>query len=211
MSSLLLTGGRVLDPANNLDQVADLLVTNGGNYIRAYDAANGAEVWRFADDAEVKVPTPFAVGDKVILAGGYPQGRPVYALDPGASGDVSGGDSAALRWRVPRGGPYTATPVAVDGYLYSVADSGILTVWDVETGEQAYRERLDGTFSASPVAADGKVFLSSEGGDVFVVAVGPSFELMASNEMGEPLFATPALIDGMIVLRGRDRLFAIGE
>lgn len=188
----------------------ELLVANGGNYIRGYDPANGEELWRFADDAEVKVPTPFAAGGKIIVAGGYPQGRPVYAIDPGARGDVSGADSQALAWRVPRGGPYTATPVAVEELVFSVADNGVLSAWRLDTGESVYRERLDGTFSASPVAADGKLYLASEQGVVYTVAVGPTFELLASNDMGEPMFATPALVDGMVVLRGRDRLFGIG-
>ena len=86
-----------------------MLVANGGNYIRAYDAANGEEIWRFADDAEVKVPTPFSADGKIILAGGYPQGRSVYAFAPGASGDISA-DGTALAWRVPRGGPYRCSP-----------------------------------------------------------------------------------------------------
>jgi hypothetical protein len=61
------------------------------------------------------------------------------------------------------------------------------------------------------VAADGKVYLASEQGNVFVVRAGDSFELIATNDMGEPLFATPALVDGMVVVRGRDRLFALGD
>jgi len=183
-----------------------VLVTNGGNYIRAYDPANGAEVWRFRDDAEVKIPSPFAAGGKVIIAGGYPQGRPVYAFDPFAQGEVS---AAGLEWRVPRGGPYTATPLAADGLVYSVTDSGILSVYRLDDGEQVYRERLRGTFSASPVAADGKVFLASEDGTVYTIAMGPEFELLASNDMGEPLFATPALVDGLIVVRGWNRLYGI--
>ena len=185
-----------------------LLVTNGGNYIRAYDPADGDEVWRFRDDAEVKVPSPFAADGKIILTGGYPQGRPVYAFDPTVAGEI---DASSLAWRVPRGGPYTATPMAVDGLVYSVTDSGILSVYDLSDGAQVYRERLPGTFSASPVAADGKVFLASEDGSVYTLAIGREFELLAANDMGEPLFATPALVDNMIVMRTWGRLYGIAN
>jgi outer membrane protein assembly factor BamB len=184
----------------------ELLVANGGNYIRAYDPADGSEVWRFRDDAEVKVPSPFAADGKIILAGGYPQGRPMYAFDPAAEGEVA---ADALHWRVPRGGPYTATPLAVAGLLYNVTDSGILSVYDLDDGQPVYRERLPSTFSASPVAADGKVFLASEDGVVYTLAVGREFELLAANEVGEPLFATPALVDGMVVVRGWNHLYGV--
>ena len=109
------------------------------------------------------------------------------------------------------GGPYTATPVALDGTLYSITDQGILSAYDLETGERLYRERLQGGFSASPVVGDGKLYLPSEDGDVYVVAPGPEFELLARIDMGEPLFATPALVDGMIVLRSWSRLYGIAD
>ncbi len=187
----------------------EVLVTNGGNFIRGYDPANGEEVWRFADDAEVKVPTPFFASGKIILAGGYPQGRPVYAFDAGVEGDISR-EPTALAWRIPRGGPYTATPVALADYLYSVTDQGILSVYELDTGEMMYRERLAGGFSASPVAADGKIYLASEDGVIYTLAAGPTFDLLGTVDMGEPLFATPALVDDMIVIRGANRLFGIG-
>ena len=65
------------------------------------------------------------------------------------------------------------------------------------------------TFSASPIAANGRIYLSSEDGEVFVVKAGPAYELLAVNRMGEPLMATPAASDGMIVIRGQRHLFAV--
>ena len=101
-------------------------------------------------------------------------------------------------------------PQAVGNYLYSVNDQGIFSAYDLESGERLYRERLGGGFSASPVAADGKIYLASEDGDMYTVATGPEFELLATMDMGEPLFATPALVDGMIVVRSWSRLYGIG-
>jgi hypothetical protein len=83
----------------------------------------------------------------------------------------------------------------------------------VATGAQVYEQRLSGVtsgFSASPVAADGKLYLSSEDGDVLVVRAGPQFEVIATNPMGQPLMATPAISEGLMLIRGEKDLFAVG-
>lgn len=188
-----------------------LVVTNGGNFIRAYDVRTGEEVWQYADDAQVKVPTPVVSGGRVIIAGGWPQGRPIHAIDADATGTVGAtpGDTGLL-WQVDSGGPYTTTPLAYRDLLYSVTDNGILSAFDLATGERLYRERLGGGFSASGVAGDGKLYFSSEDGEMFVLAAGREFELLASIDMGAPLFATPALSAGEIFVRTQSRLYAIG-
>ena len=121
----------------------------------------------------------------------------------------------AITWSKKRGGPYMPTPVIYGDHLYVCSNNGILTVYDAKTGAQVYKERIAGTksvaFTASPVAADGKLYFPSEEGDVYVVKAGPKFELLATNPMGEVLMATPAIVDGMIIVRGRQHLFAISE
>ena len=66
-------------------------------------------------------------------------------------------------------------------------------------------------FSASPVAADGKIYLSSEDGDILVIAAGPEFKHIGTNSMGELLMATPALSEGRMYVRSVSNLFAIGK
>jgi outer membrane protein assembly factor BamB len=97
-------------------------------------------------------------------------------------------------------------------YLYICNDNGVLTVYDATTGAQVYVHRIgttNSTFSASPIAANGRIYLSSEDGEVFVIKAGPVYELLAVNPMGEPLMATPAASDGMMVIRGQRHLFAV--
>ncbi len=83
----------------------------------------------------------------------------------------------------------------------------------VRTGERIYQQRIaeGGAFSASPVASDGKLYVSSEDGDIFVIRGGPKYELLAKNEMREVVMATPAISDGLIVIRGLKTVFAIGK
>ena len=99
-----------------------------------------------------------------------------------------------------------------DGLLYVCNDNGVLTVYDARSGAQLYVHRIgttNSTFSASPIASAGRLYFSSEDGEVFVIKAGPAYELLSVNRMGEPLMATPAASDGMIVMRGQRHLFAV--
>ena len=89
----------------------------------------------------------------------------------------------------------------------------MLTAYNAKTGERAYQERLGGkggAFTASPVASDGKIYLSSEDGDIFVVKAGPKYELLATNPVGEVMMASPAISDGLLIVRAHNHVFAFG-
>jgi outer membrane protein assembly factor BamB len=192
------------------------LIANGGRYIRGYDPLTGKELWRFADnDTQVKMQAPLISGDLIYITGGYPPGRPMYAFRPGAVGDISlksGEDkNAFLAWSTPKGSPYTPTPIIYGDLFYALADNGVLSAYVANTGELVYQQRLPSSFSASPIAADGKLYLASEDGDVFVVKAGRQYELLSRNTMGQPLMATPALSDGMLIVRAKDAIYALGE
>jgi len=192
------------------------LIANGGRYIRGYDPLTGKELWRFADnETQVKMQAPLIANDLIYITGGYPPGRAMYAFRPGAVGDISlksGEDkNAFLAWSTSKGSPYTPTPIIYGDLFYALADNGVLSAYDAKTGENIYQQRLPTSFSASPVAADGKLYLSSEDGDVFVVKAGRQYELLSRNVMGQPLMATPALADGMLIVRGENAIYALGE
>jgi len=186
------------------------IVTNSGQYIRGFDPATGKELWRLSDmRTQVKVPTPIAAGDLVIVTGGYPPGgRPIYAIRPGGSGELT---DKALAWKTERGAPYTGTPIMYNGLLYALTDNGILSAYEPKTGERIYQQRVasGSGFSASPVAAGGRLYLASEDGDVFVVKAGRTYELLATNPMGESLMATPAISGNTIFIRTLTSLVAV--
>lgn len=192
------------------------LIANGGRYIRGYDPLTGKELWRFADNnTEVKMQAPLVAHDLIYITGGYPPGRAMYAFRPGAVGDISlkSGEekNAFLAWTNSKGSPYTPTPIIYGDLLYVVADNGVLSAFDAKTGQNIYQQRLPTSFSASPVAADGKLYLSSEDGDVFVVKAGRQYELLSRNTMGQPVMATPALTDGLLIVRVENAIYALGE
>ncbi len=191
------------------------LIVNGGRYIRGYDPLTGKELWRFSDnDTQVKMQAPQIANDLIYITGGYPPGRAMYVFRPGATGDISlkaGEDkNAFIAWSSSKGSPYTPTPIVYGDQFYVLADNGVLSSYVAKTGELIYQQRLPTSFSASPVAADGKLYLASEDGDVFVVKAGRQYELLAKNVMGQPLMATPALTQGMLILRGTNTIYALG-
>jgi outer membrane protein assembly factor BamB len=115
-------------------------------------------------------------------------------------------------WRKTRGSPYTPTPLVYNGLLYVLNDNGVLTAYDAVTGALVYTNRVgatNSTFSASPVAGHGHIYASSEDGEVYTIKAGPKYELVAVNEMGEALMATPAISDGLLIIRGQPHVFAV--
>jgi outer membrane protein assembly factor BamB len=187
------------------------IVTNSGKFIRGFDPKTGRELWRLSDNnTQVKVPTPIPAGDLVIVTGGYPPGgRPIYAIRPGRSGVL---DKGGIAWQTDRGAPYTGTPLFYDGILYVCTDNGILSAYDPKTGARIYQQRVSpeaAGFSASPVGAGGRLYLTSEEGDVFVVRAGRTFELLATNRLGEIAMATPAVSGDLLIIRTRSQLIGI--
>jgi outer membrane protein assembly factor BamB len=193
------------------------LVTQATGFTRGYDPATGKELWRLSGNSEIAIPTPVIGPDLIIVTNGYTPIQPIYAIKAGASGDITlkkdQTSSESVAWSTPRGGPYIPTPVIYGDHLYVLAITGVLTSYDVRTGQRIYQQRvgMGGSFSASPVAADGKLYVSSEDGDVYVVKAGPQYELLASNSIGEVLMASPAISDGTLFFRGLRNVFAIKQ
>jgi outer membrane protein assembly factor BamB len=135
----------------------------------------------------------------------------------GATGDISlpqGSESSdAIAWSNSREGTYIPTPILYGGHLFTCNNNGIVNVYDAKTGKRAGRGRIGegGAFSASPVAADGKLYLASEDGDVHVVRATPTLDPVAKNAMKEVIMATPAISDGLIVIRTLGHVYGIGK
>jgi hypothetical protein len=194
------------------------LVTNASKYIRGYDPRTGQELWRLGGSSKITAPTPIFSDGVFIVASGRAPERPIFVVKPEARGDITLKDgetsSAAVRWSKTGRGSYMPTPLAYNGLLYVLANNGVFDAYDLKTGAEVYRQRLPyvgSGYSASPVAADGKIYLSSEDGEMLVVAAGREFRHISTNSMGELLMATPALSEGLMYVRAAESLFAIGR
>jgi len=188
------------------------IVVNGWKHIGGYDARTGRELWKLRGGGDIPVPTPVFANGLILITNAHGPGRPIYAIRPDASGDITG-SSEAIAWSHERAGNYMQTPLAVDGLGYFCLDNGVLSVFQISTGERVYQQRLGGGtvgYSASPVAAGGRLYVTDEDGLTYVLALGVRYNLLARNELGEAVMASPAVSRGTLYIRGRRHLFAIG-
>jgi outer membrane protein assembly factor BamB len=187
------------------------VVTAAAEAIIAYDPLTGKELWRHKGLASNAVPSPVVSNDLVILTSGYPT-KIALALKAGGSGDITGTPLSV--WTYNKGTAYVPSPILYGDYVYLMTGNGSITCLDVKTGKMLYegaRVPKSTTFMASPVAFEGKILLTSEDGETFVLKAGPKHEVLATNSVGEPVYASPAIADGRIFIRGESHLYAIGN
>jgi outer membrane protein assembly factor BamB len=188
------------------------LITNSPNFIRGYDPETGRELWRLGGSSKITAPTPIFANDLIVVASGRSPEAPIFVIRPGGQGDITA--SRNIVWSRERAGSYMPTPLIYQGLLYVLRNEGILSCYDLKTGEVKYVSRVPhqgSGFSGSPTAADGRIYLPSEDGDIVVIKAGPQFGVLGVNPMGQPLMATPAISDGMMIVRGERDLFGIGK
>jgi hypothetical protein len=143
--------------------------------------------------------------------------KPLFAIHPGAVGDISPeADQASgdyLAWLQPQAGPYNPSPIVCGDYLYVLYDRGLLACYHARTGNEVYRKRRIGggarAFTASPWACGGKIYCLSEDGDTFVVQAGPEFKLLGKNSLDELCMATPAVVPAGLIIRTEHHLLGI--
>ena len=192
------------------------IVTIGKGLVISY-GTDGRELWRMKGMTQA---TPTAVaGEGLLFVGSGSQGennRPMFAVRPGARGDISLAEgqtsSAFVTWFQPRLSAYTPSPLLYRGRVYVINNNGILQVADAKTGQQVYKARVGGgsqTFSSSPIAAGGRIYVLSEDGDTFVFEAGDAYRELARNSLGEMSLASPAADADSLYLRTQTRLYRI--
>ena len=191
------------------------IVTVGPDTAVSYDL-QGKELWRMSGMSGTPIPTPFAYEGLLYLNGG--RGRPLFALRPGATGDISlkqdQTSNEYIVWSQPRGGTYLPSSVAYEGAIYTLSETGILNRFDAKTGKQSYKTRIDPAataFTTSPWAYNGKLFCLSEEGQTFVVKTGEEFQLSHVNELNDFALASPAIVGERLLIRTEHRLYSVRQ
>ena len=154
------------------------------------------------------------------LSSGYPADpvRPVYAIRPGATGDITlprdQRTNDYVVWLQPTlAGSYPSGLVVGDTY-YMLLDRGIFTATNARTGQEVYgRQRIStdgGMFSASPWAYNGRIFTLNEDGTTYVLQAGGEFKVIGKNPLDEFTLATQAFAHGSLFIRTATKLYRIG-
>ena len=191
----------------------DELVLNA-SIIRGYAPDSGRELWSLGPTSIQVVASPVVGPENLFVSSGYPPARPIYAVKPGIRGAHtidSPEHAAVLAWYDERGGAYMPTPLLYRGLLYIVHHNARVVAHDARTGEAVYRARLSagGTCTSSPVAANGKIYQGTEEGTLYVLAAGPEYRELAVHDIGAPVMATPAISEGLLILRTPSELIAL--
>ena len=183
------------------------IIAAGTHKVKGYDAETGRELWSVTGLQGQCIPTPVVHGDTLYVVSGREHYSLAVRLD-GAEGDLT---ETHVKWKVPSGAAYTTSPVCYEGLYYYVEDTGWGNCLDAATGAERWRQRMGGKYHASLLAGDGKVYFTSLEGVVTVVKAGPKFEVLAKNDLGEGIVATPAVADGQVYLRGEKHLYCISS
>ncbi len=203
--------GSWADPLfRNVGSREELLMAYPGRAC-AFDPASGKELWTCEGMTKLVYNSPLYAEGMAIVMGGY--GGAAMAIKTGGSGDVT---ATHRVWHLPKVQQRIGSGVIHEGHHYILTDGGILECRNVKTGTLVYQERLKGpgptaaNWSSLVLSADGKCYAANQGGDCFVFKASPTFQLLATNSLGERIIGSIAISDGHLFIRGYKNLWCIG-
>ncbi len=186
---------------------SDILVP-GKHRLTAFDAKTHVELWKYGEgegpfNGEIIVSPVF--GDGLVFLQLWRQSH-IHAVRLSPNGKPP-----EPIWISDKPGGVEPSLLYYRGLLYALIDNGVLVCFDGQTGHEQYRQRLGGNCNSSPVASDGRIYLSNNDGQTVVVQAGTRFELLAKNELGERITASPAISGNQLIYRTDSHLYCISE
>lgn len=183
------------------------VVVPGAQWVVAYEPSTGKSLWQvnYAPGFS-NVPRPVFSNGIVYVCTGYMVPE-LWAIRVDGKGDVT---ASHVAWKIKQQVPAMSSPIVVGEEVYFVSDNGIVTCVNAATGEQYWKKRIGGNFSASPMLADGKLFFCSREGETTLLKPGKTFEEIGRNTLEGQLMATPAIVDGTLLLRTQSHLYRLG-
>jgi outer membrane protein assembly factor BamB len=183
------------------------LVLSGSKQIVGLDPRSGTRIWNIEGPAEQFVASMVSDGSLFFMVAGFPTHH-VMAVRPDGMGDVT---ATHVAWQNTDAKCFVPSPVLTGDYLFVADDRGTVNCFDKNTGSRLWQDRLGMHYSASLVTAGGLVYFTADDGETAVVRPGPKLDVLHKNPLGEYTYASPAISDGQILIRGEKHLFAIGH
>ena len=203
------TQAQLGDAAGRRGEQRDELIAAGAEMVAGYDPRTGTRAVASRGTESHPIPSAVAGHGLVFFTAGS-QAKRAMAIRPGGEGDVT--NSEPMVWSYRKGTAYVPSPILHGDFLYLMTDARPHDLPRRATGDVKYeggRPPVPATFTASLVAYGDACCMTSEDGDTFVVKAGPTHEVLRTNSVGEPVYASLALADGTIYIRGAEHLFAI--
>jgi outer membrane protein assembly factor BamB len=183
------------------------MVLSGAECVASYDPHNGKRHWVIEGPTEQYVASLVCNGKLFFMTAGFPTHH-LLAIRPDGEGDVT---KTHVVWQTTEGCPYVPSPILAGRYLLVVADGGIASCFEAQTGNRYWKEKIGPHYSTSPVEADGRVIFLSDRGVATIIEPGPKLSVVSRNDLGEDCFASPAISQGRIYIRGENHLYCIGN
>jgi outer membrane protein assembly factor BamB len=184
----------------------DQLFIVGGVRTHSYDPNNGRLIWECDGPAEFCAATVAFSQDTVYATGGYPQ-KGLLAIRADGTGDVT---QSHLRWKSDSKAGYVPSPLLHDGLLYAISETGLMRCYDAAGGQVLWEHATKAPFYSSPVLAGDRLYVFDQKGKGFVMKAGRQFELLATNDLPDGVFATPVILGNRIYLRTLKDFFCLG-
>jgi outer membrane protein assembly factor BamB len=185
------------------------MILSGDKSVASYDPSNGKLHWILDGPTEQFVASivynPGA--DLLFVTGGYPELH-ILGLRHDGEGKL---DSSKIAWRSTRGVSYVPSPISIGDHVFIVSDGGIASCFEAKSGRILWQERLEGGHHASLVSAENRIYFLSDKGEMTVIEASPHFKIISRNTLGEKCFASPAISNGDMLIRGEKHLYAISQ
>jgi outer membrane protein assembly factor BamB len=184
------------------------MIQCGDRCVTSFDPDTGEQLWKVDGPSQEFVATP-VYSEKaglVFISSSWPK-TVLLAIRPNGKGNVT---DTHIAWSNTKGAPYVPSMIVAEDFLYSVNRGGTAYCYEAATGKVLWREKL-GRHHASPVLVEGLVFFINDFGKINVIKPGVEFERVANYELGEMCYASPAISDGQVFLRGFKHLFCFGK
>ena len=184
------------------------LIQCGDRCVASFDPETGRQLWTVDGPSQEFVATPVYSENArlVFVSSSWPK-QILLAIRPDGNGDVS---ESHVVWSDSKGAPYVPSLIVVGDFLLSVNNAGVAFCYEAATGKVLWQEKL-GRHHASPVLIGGLVFFINDNGQVNVIKPGLYFKRIAKYELGEQCYASPAISNGQVFIRGFKHLFCIGR
>jgi outer membrane protein assembly factor BamB len=184
-----------------------LMLSVGAKAAYGYDPRNGSELWRVQFIDWSTAPRPVYADGLAYFVTGLTK-KEMLAVKVGGQGDVT---DSHIAWRSRTGIGKYASPLLIDGLLYTANDESFITCLDAKSGEVVWSERVGGKFAASPIYADGHMFYFDQQGKSLVVNPGRTYQPIATNTLASGMMASPAVAGKALVVRTKTHLYRIEQ
>lgn len=183
------------------------MLSPGAKAAYGYNPRTGREIWKVRHEDYSVAPRPLFDNGLAFMVTGFTK-RELWAIKTDGQGDVT---DTGIVWKLKKGVGKYASPILVDGLIYTASDESFITCVEAATGQTVWTERVGGKFAASPIYAEGRLYFPSQEGATLVLKPGRSLQALATNTLSSGCMASPAVSGKALYLRTKTHLVRIED